>query len=123
MRPKREERMESEERETTITWSDADRGKAIIWTSQRPMVTRFLRIRGAERQEVHRTEAGAWTGETWAVPVRFIHLHAPRRVSDTERERRRVLGRSRGFKKQNPMATVSPKSQTEASSVGHGNEA
>ncbi|HET7263700.1 MAG TPA: hypothetical protein VFL28_03455, partial [bacterium] len=58
---------EAAERETVIRWSDADDGIAVVWTAQRPMITRLQRIRGAERAEVHRTDGGAWTGETWRV--------------------------------------------------------
>ena len=76
----------SDERETTIGWY-ADEATATVYTSFRPMTTRLRRIRGAERVEVHRTEAGVWTGETWRVPVAYVLPHNVRvvRMSETER--------------------------------------
>jgi hypothetical protein len=84
--------MEAAERETTITWSDADNGIASVWTAQRRMATRLKRIRGAEQVEVHRTDRGVWTGETWRVPVACVLPRNPRRsahLTDAQRDARR----------------------------------
>ncbi len=83
-----------EERETTIGWY-ADEAMATVYTSFRPMVTRLRRICGAERVEVHRTKAGRWTGETWRVPVAYVQIRPPRRVSESQREAARRLMRVR----------------------------
>jgi hypothetical protein len=48
--------VEAAERETSITWSDADGRVATVRTAQRPMVTRLQRIRGAERVDDARRE-------------------------------------------------------------------
>jgi|SRR5215469_17059502 len=83
------------ERETSITWSDADNGLAIVWTAQRPMVTRLAKIRGAERVEVHRTEAGVWTGETWHAPIGAVLPRNPGRRTYTEAQRSAMRERAR----------------------------
>ncbi|HKX17061.1 MAG TPA: hypothetical protein VJT33_03505 [bacterium] len=111
---------EAAERETVITWSDADNGTATVYTVQRPMVTLLQKVRGAERLEVHRTEAGAWTGETWRVPVAYVQVRPPKRLSEAHRERLRVLSQHRGFGARNLSHTLTPRTKDGGSSVGPG---
>jgi hypothetical protein len=85
--------VEAEERETSITWSDADTGVATIWTGQRPMVTRLAKIRGAERLEVHRTAGGEWAGETWRVPLAAVLPRNPARRVLTDEQRAKLRTR------------------------------
>ena len=82
---------EAAERETVIAWNDADGGAATVYTSQRPMATRLTKIRGAEQVEVHRTDRGEWTGETWKVPVASV---LPRNVGKRHlsEDQRKALG-------------------------------
>ena len=89
---------EAAERETVIWWSDADDGIAVVWTAQRPIVTRLQRIRGAERVEVHRTDGGAWTGETWRVPVAAVLPRNPARPTYTEAQRAAMRERGRNLR-------------------------
>lgn len=89
---------EAAERETVIRWSDADDGIAVVWTAQRPMITRLQRIRGAERAEVHRTDGGAWTGETWRVPVVAVLPRNPARPTYTEAQRAAMRERGRNLR-------------------------
>lgn len=99
--------MEALDRETVITWNDADGSVATVYTAQRPMTTRLAKIRGAEKVEVHRTERGDWTGETWEVPLASV---LPRNVGKRQlsEEQRKVLGerlrRVREGQKATPVA-------------------
>ncbi len=116
------------ERETVITWSDADNGIATVWTAQRPMVTRLQRIRGAERAEVHRTDAGAWTGETWRVPVAAVLPRNPRvlRLSEAEKAQRasrlraRPIFHARVAESKHSLVTREISSETAPSGAGSG---
>jgi hypothetical protein len=46
----------------TIQWSDADGGRATVFTAQKPMVTRLGKLQGAKRVDVQRTKDGLWLG-------------------------------------------------------------
>ena len=83
--------MEAVERETVIAWNDEDGDTATVYTAQRPMTTRLAKIRGAEQVEVHRTQAGDWTGETWKVPLASV---LPRNIGKRQlsEEQRKELG-------------------------------
>lgn len=99
--------MDAVERETSITWSDADNRIATVWTAQRPMVTRLQRIRGAERIEVHRAASGEWMGETWQVPVAAVLPRNPKRAAPmSEARKAQQADRMRGLRKSKPLALV-----------------
>jgi hypothetical protein len=106
---------EAAERETVITWSDADNREATVYTAQRPLVTRLKKIRGAVRREVHQTESGEWTGETWQVPIAAILPRNPRRIGEAQRQAMRERVRVRRLVPPRPsqtgtrMARVAPK--------------
>ena len=98
---------EATERETVITWNDADEGTATVYTAQRPMTTRLAKIRGAEQVEVHRTQAGDWTGETWQVPLASVLPRniGKRQLSEAQRkELGERLRRVRDSQKATPVA-------------------
>ncbi len=66
------------ERETVITWSDADR-TARVFTAQRPTARRLRRIRGATLLGTSTSPRGEWWGEEWEVPIKAVIPRNPPR--------------------------------------------
>ncbi len=62
------------ERETVITWSDADEGKAIIYTCQPPMMRVLRKHPHARLAEEYRSETGKVTGAEFEIPVACLAI-------------------------------------------------
>ena len=79
--------MEAAEKETSITWSDADT-VAYVFTAQQPIVRRLRRIKGAALVDIQRADNGQWLGENWTVPIAAIRIANPikRNISESQRK-------------------------------------
>jgi len=60
------------------------------------MASRLKKIRGAEVVEVHTTERGDWTGETWRVPVAAVLPRNTRKGRPMTEPQRQALRRAHG---------------------------
>ena len=67
------------ERETNITWSDADSGLATIYTCQAPMIRKLEKNPSARLIETHYDEDGRETGREYEFPVALITLRSAKR--------------------------------------------
>ena len=76
------------ERETNITWSDADEGLAHIYTAQPPLMRKLAKHSQARLIVRHTDDRGRVSGEEWDLPLEcIVHLRAgKRRVSDAQRK-------------------------------------
>ena len=69
----------ADERETVITWTDADAGKAVIYTCQPPMIRILRKHPHARLVEEQRSQAGKVTGVEYEIPVACLAiLNRPR---------------------------------------------
>lgn len=88
------------ERETVITWSDADGGVAVIYTCQPPMMRLLSRHPHARLVGEHRSTGGEIVGAEYEIPVACLALLLRPRPSAWERmmrtgpKGRRPRGRS-----------------------------
>lgn len=77
--------LDDSERETVITWTDADNGRAHVFTCQPPMV-RLLRKHPQARQLTeHRSERGELTAVEYELPVACLAIFIRPRASTWER--------------------------------------
>lgn len=73
LRPAPAGHFEAAERETVVTWSDADEGTATIYTAQRPVMRK---LRAHPLAQLVDARDG---GETWTLPARCVAFRKPRR--------------------------------------------
>jgi hypothetical protein len=74
------------ERETIVTMNDED-GSALIWTAQRPIITRLKRI-GAELLEEGDFEGTPWA--SFSLPRRNVSFKAGRNQATVRRSKPRT---------------------------------
>jgi hypothetical protein len=67
---------DASERETCITWTDADKGIAQVYTCQRRILTKLRKNPSATRVEVFKDDSGHITGEQWEIPVKLISFRS-----------------------------------------------
>lgn len=74
-----------QERETIITWSDADGDLAHVYTCHAPMVRLLRKHPEARLLAEHRSERGAITGVEYELPVTCLAIFTRRRSSAWDR--------------------------------------
>ena len=88
--------MEAAERETSITWSDADT-IAYVFTAQKPIIRRLKKIKNAALVDVQHSENGQWIGENWTVPITAVRLTNPRKSNMSNSQRKAAADRLRAI--------------------------
>ena len=72
--------LDDNERETVITWTDADDGRAAVYTCHPPMMRLLQKHPHAELIAEHRSERGELTGVEYELPVACLAIFTrPRR--------------------------------------------
>ncbi len=87
------------ERETVISWTDADGGSARVYTCQGPMLRKLAKHPAARLVETYRASDGTVTGVEYELPVSCVTLRSGRKrsMSPAQREAsRRSLEKARG---------------------------
>ncbi len=77
--------LDDSERETVITWTDADHGRAHVFTCQPPMVRLLRKHPQARLLAEHRSEGGNLVGVEYELPVACLAIFIRPRASTWER--------------------------------------